>query len=146
MVANENVGSEPSNDALVEGRYDEETITESFSGADGGFHKHSMDIEKTTKRTMWVALLVVLVGVVASASFLYMGISNEKNSNNENFHKRSTDMAKEIQGAMNDYELACSWIHESCRNWREDGFTYRNFRDLHEYIAGGGLDFYAMEW
>lgn len=47
---------------------------------------------------------------------------------------------------MHDYELAASWIHESARMWRDDGFTYENFNELYHYIVGSGLDFFAMEW
>ncbi|CAB9528997.1 Receptor-type guanylate cyclase gcy [Seminavis robusta] len=129
---------------------DEHTMesAESNGSVDDSIQRHSLDIEKTTKRTTWAALLVVIVGAVASASFLYMGISNEKETKDESFQKRSTDLAEGVQGAMNDYENACSWIHQACKHWREYDFAYKDFRDLHDSIAayGGGLDFYAMEW
>lgn len=124
----------------------EDRSSSTTGGSDTGILLQSMNIEKTAKLNLLVAFLVVLVGGIASTSFLYLGISNEKNSKDVAFDRRSKDLGKELQGAMSDYELAASWIHESCRLWREEDITSENFRVLYDYIRDGDLDFYAMEW
>lgn len=107
--------------------------------------KHSMDVEKTAKRTTIVALCVVLIGGVVSAGFLYSGIRNATQSNDAAFERRSLDLTKEIVGSLSDYEMAASWIHEASRDWRS-GFTREQFRTVYDYISDGGLQFFAMEW
>ena len=124
----------------------EERSTSSAGGSDTDILVQSMNIEKTAKLNLLVAFLVLCVGGIASASFLYLGISNEKTSKDNAFDRRSKDLGKELQGAMSDYELAASWIHESCRLWREEDFTQENFRVLYDYLSAGDLDFFAMEW
>lgn len=140
--------SDPAKDLVTLIHDDEEDNFDSTtgSGTDSSIQQQSLDIEKTVKRTIFVSLLVLVVGAITSSSFLYLGISNEKDSKMDSFDKRSKDLAKEIQGSMTDYENAASWIHESCRNWRDDAFGYDHFQELYEYIKGGGLDFFAMEW
>jgi hypothetical protein len=73
--------------------------------------QHFLDIEKTTRRTSLVAMMVVLMGTAAAAIFLYTGISSEKSNVKELFDRRASDMAKEITGAWDDYEAMGSWIH-----------------------------------
>jgi len=108
--------------------------------------EHSLNIEKTTKRTKIVALMVVLMGAIAGAAFLYVGIRSENDNVQDRFERRAIDMSKEIDGSWQDYESSCLLIHESCRNWREENFTHVDFEVLYYYIKAQGLDFYAMEW
>ena len=72
------------------------------------------DIEQTTKRTFFVAILVLVIGAVASASFLWLGITNENESQKTLFLGRATDLAGAIDASWQDYETAALWIHESC--------------------------------
>ncbi|CAB9511705.1 Receptor-type guanylate cyclase gcy [Seminavis robusta] len=121
------------------------SISCSFSSSEE-IQKHSMNVEKTTKKTKLVAFLVVLVGAIASGSFLYIGITNSKHDVEDNFERRASDMAKEIDGAWADYDSSALWIHESCRNWRTSNFTREDFEVLYNYLISGGLEFFAAEW
>ncbi|CAB9496134.1 Receptor-type guanylate cyclase gcy [Seminavis robusta] len=108
--------------------------------------EHSMNIEKTTKRTLLAALLVLIVGSVASCSFLYMGISNTKQDNSGEFERRASDLAKSIDSSWKDYDAAALWVHQACRNWRTDNFTSEDFEILYHYTTSGGLDFEMVQW
>lgn len=110
---------------------------------ESSLEKQSMDIEQTARRAILAAILVLLVGAAAGASFLYIGISNAKASMEDTFIRRSDDLSKQITGALGDYEQACSWIHESSHLWREDNMTRAEFRTVYEYIAATGLEFYG---
>jgi len=80
---------------LVDDSTDGDTTTPS---SDVALVKHSMDIEKTARRSIIVAILVFLVGAIASSTFLYVGISNEKANKADSFEKRSANSAKDLQG------------------------------------------------
>jgi hypothetical protein len=77
---------------------------------------------------------------------MYIGISSVKSDNEELFERRASDMAKEIDGAWDDYESAARWVHSACRNWRTDNFTHEDYEALYYYLISGGLDFYAIDW
>jgi len=83
---------------LVDDSTEGETTMSNGSGTDGSLVKHSMDMEKTARRSIIVAILVFLVGAIASSAFLYVGISNEKASKADSFEKRSANSAKDLQG------------------------------------------------
>ncbi|CAB9497323.1 cyclase soluble subunit alpha-3 [Seminavis robusta] len=129
---------------------DETSNTGSYSESSGsGNHlldRQYRNIEKTTKRTKIVALLVLLVGTAASAGFLYMGLTNAKKDQEESFDRAAADFSKSITAAWNDYESTTLWIHETCRNFRTNGFSLDDFTALHQYIVSGGLQFYGMQW
>lgn len=55
-------------------------------------------------------------------------------------------MAREIDSSWNDYESSTLWIHESCRNWRTNNFSYLDFEILYNYLRSGGLEFKAIQW
>jgi hypothetical protein len=137
---------------LVDDIKDEDCDKESSAGTswssnnssnEEDLQRHSMNIEKTAKRAMVAAVLVLLVGAAAGASFLYLGISNAKGDMEDTFVKRSEDLGKQITGALDDYELACSWIHESSHLWRQDNMTRDQFRTVYDYISATGLEFYG---
>jgi len=118
------------------------STTNSATGTSGtSIEEHSVNIEKSAKRTYFVAILVVMLGAAASSAFLYLGITNSKSDEEELFERRAVDLAKEIDSAWRDYEVAALWIHESCRNWREENYTHDDFRVLYDYIKSSGLDF-----
>lgn len=108
--------------------------------------QHSMNIEKTARRTVLMALLVILVGGAAAASFLYVGITSEEDNGQDEFISRAKDFTKEIDSSWNDYETAVKWMHESCRNWREDGFSREDFYAQYKYALSGGLEFFAIQF
>ncbi|CAB9519167.1 Receptor-type guanylate cyclase gcy [Seminavis robusta] len=108
--------------------------------------EHSMNIERTTKRTLLMAALVTLMGGIASASFIFVTITNERRSKEALFIRRAADLAESIVISWHDYETAALWIHESCHDWRTNGYDRFNFRTLYEYLESSGLDFYLIEW
>ncbi|CAB9514382.1 Receptor-type guanylate cyclase gcy [Seminavis robusta] len=108
--------------------------------------EHSMNIEKTTKRTMLMAALVAIMGAAASTSFMSLAITNERKEKEALFVRRAADLAKGIDDSWRDYEIAALWIHESCRDWRTSNYTRNDFRTLYEYLESSGLDFFLMEW
>ncbi|CAB9498277.1 Receptor-type guanylate cyclase gcy [Seminavis robusta] len=119
----------------------------SASGGGSVLEKQSLDMDRIAKKTYLVAFLVVLVGALASASFLYLGISNANGDQKALFERRAAEMKKEIVNSWHDYELATLWIHESCRNWRTDNMTRMDFRVLYQYlIYDQELEFFAAEW
>ena len=92
----------------------EETQTGSYEASTSQMEDQAKDIERTTKRTFFVAILVLVMGTAASASFLWLGITSEQESQQSLFLGRATDLAGAIDASWQDYETAALWIHESC--------------------------------
>ena len=125
------------------------SVTASTLHGQVGYMKRN--IEQTTYMTRIVSVLIVLIGAIASLSFLYLGISNAKDDQINLFERRSVDVTQQIQSSWKDYEQATLWIHESCRNWRSTNMTRKDFRILYNYMIasdeeGDGLEFFAAEW
>jgi CHASE1-domain containing sensor protein len=55
----------------------------------------------------------------------------------------SNDLVKKIESAWADYVNAAGVIHGRCRS-RE--FTRKDFREMYEYLIGGGLHFQAVQF
>jgi hypothetical protein len=125
---------------LAEEEYGQTNASLSATESSDEIQQHSLNIEKTAKKTWIVACLVVLMGAAASASFLYLGISSAKSDKLDIFERRASDTVKRIDSSWGDYEVAAKWIHESCRNWRNNGFNRTDFRILYNYLKSGGLD------
>ncbi|CAB9520000.1 Histidine kinase [Seminavis robusta] len=98
------------------------------------------------KKTIFLAGLVVLVGAIATTSFVCKGIQWEQHKQEEVFKQRARDYVGEIGATWRDFEMASMWIHESCRKWREDGYTHGDFQVLYDYLTATGLDFLQIEW
>ncbi|CAB9520002.1 Histidine kinase [Seminavis robusta] len=98
------------------------------------------------KKTMFLAALVILVGSVASIIFLYTGIQWEHQKKEEVFKQRARDFIGEIITTWRDFEMASIWIHESCQNWRQDGYSHKRFQQLYNYQVATGLDVFQIEW
>ena len=137
------------------GDFDEEDIASASHSGSGSFstskssseqlEEQILNIGKTTRRTRVAAIMVVIVGAVASSAFLYLGISSSHDDVDENFERRASDFAKEIDSAWNDYEAAARWAHSECRNWRTDNFTHDDFEAVYHYLVDGGLDFFSID-
>ncbi|CAB9531786.1 Histidine kinase (Partial), partial [Seminavis robusta] len=106
----------------------------------------SLNVEKTTKRTRFLALLVVLIGAAAAAAFLALGITSANQDASDLFLGRARTIGVEIGTSWRDYETAALWIQESCRDWRHTNYTRDDFALLYEFIRRMPLDFYGMEW
>eukprot|EP00977_Amphora_coffeiformis_P003392 scaffold630_cov174-Amphora_coffeaeformis.AAC.12 len=99
--------------------------------------------ETMVKRTIMSASLVLLIGSITSAGFMYIGITNSRSDHRDQFDRRASELVSGIENSWNDYETAGLWIHEACRN--RDA-TREEFRAVYEYLSSGGLDFQAAEW
>ena len=111
--------------------------------------EHSKESERMSRKTLFVAVAFVLVGALVSSIFLWVGITNEQEKQNEVFQRQSSDILHEVESAWHDYESSALWIHSACRNWRDRNFTafnYQDFEMLYKYIASGGLEFREMQW
>ncbi|CAB9521509.1 Receptor-type guanylate cyclase gcy [Seminavis robusta] len=108
--------------------------------------KHSRVLDKNDRKTRCVSLLLILIGAIVSVSFLYVGITKDRQLEAESFEDLANHTAQEVSDVMAEFESSALWIHESCRNWRADNFTRRDFAILYNYLVVGGLDMYAAEW
>ena len=129
--------SEPEDDEYTEGdgagmEDDEEEIS-----------KKKTSVESMTRWTKLFALLILVIGCVASAGFLYVGIKAVQDDQDEQFIRNAADLSQRIESAWNDYEVAGLWIHEACRS---RSFSRADFLVLYEYLISGGLDFQAAEF
>ncbi|CAB9511507.1 Histidine kinase [Seminavis robusta] len=98
------------------------------------------------RRTIrWVAL-VVLVGIVASASFLHVGIRAEQDRQHDEFQKHAGEFARKVGKEWRDYEMGAMWVHDRCRDWRTTNFTAGDFEILYNYLLDTGLKFAYVEW
>jgi len=100
------------------------------------------DKQQSTGLIALFALLMVFVGGIASASFLYIGITSAKQDEQEQFNRRAAEVVQELKSAWEDYQVAGLWIHESCRK----DCTRQDFRELYEYLKSDGLEFQAAEF
>lgn len=141
--------------------YDEESSSGASGTEGGGMHSTSENdpsgslanpeslekhLESTAKRTSIVAFLVVLVGALAAAGFLTIGIRAANQGVEDSFERSAEDMAKEVEVAWADFERSALWIHDACRNWRGDNYTQHDFDILFNYITSDGLEFFSAVW
>ena len=108
--------------------------------------EQSKNIKRSTKKTTTVALLVILGGLTAAASFMYMGIVAAGEDREDEFEHKANSVVDEIKSSFKDYESTVKWMHESCRNWRTDGMTRADFRVQYEYAISEGLDFFGVQF
>ena len=106
----------------------------------------TQEVTKASRRTWFIALLVVLLGAACSAFFVYFAIASAQTAQEDQFDRHATDLCNKIESSFKDYETAAAWIHETCRNWRNQDFTREDFRVLYDYITYDGLDFFLAEW
>jgi CHASE domain len=90
-----------------------------------------------------VTLLIVSVGVVASAGFLGMGIRSSYREQYDQFERSADDTVLRFQSAFQIYLSTASFIHNRCRN---RNFSREDFRQLYEYVRASGLAFQAIQF
>lgn len=135
--------------ALDLGVGDDEDLTASFKLPKTQEDTIRSDDDETAPRTRLAAFLVVIMGAAAAASFLYLGITYACHEADDEFERRASDLAQEIDAAWQDYETAGLWVHQSCHDWRKPNNTQcdrEGFERLYHYLVFGGLDFYGVEW
>jgi signal transduction histidine kinase/CheY-like chemotaxis protein len=124
------------------------SATTSERGDVVGYHSvssiSSTDLLRTGSQRAWakvVLVLTILVGVVASALFLSLGIITTGNQVDEHFTRRATEVAREIEGTWDDVETKALWLHTACR---PRDITRPQFRELYEHMSHHGVDFQAI--
>jgi CHASE domain len=90
-----------------------------------------------------VTLLIVSVGVVASAGFLGMGIRSSYREQYDQFERSADDTVLRFQSAFQIYLSTAAFIHNRCRN---RNFSREDFRQLYEYVRASGLAFQAIQF
>jgi len=106
------------------------------------------EVKKANRRTWCIAVLLVLVGTATCAIFIKYACYIVKRQQAHIFKSHAKEFSDKIEAAFREYNTAAKWIHESCRNWRNDndGCTREDFKVLYDYITDGGLDFFLAEW
>lgn len=93
--------------------------------------------------TFTITSLIIALGLAVSGAFLGLGISSALKAESDAFDRNAIDLVNKIRNAWTDYVNAAAMIHGRCRT-RE--FTRKDFRELYEYLIGGGLDFQAAQF
>jgi hypothetical protein len=101
----------------------------------------NMKQSKFTQRV--IIIMILLLGFVACAAFLEVGIDSAKEDQLDQFRHRAQELVNQLQRAWIDYEVAASTIHGRCRN---RNFTRADFRQLYDYLIGTGLEFQAAQF
>lgn len=106
-------------------------------------HQSSVPNRTLVLSTWSITAFILILGCAVSGAFLGIGISSAIRDQDEQFHVNAVDLVKKIQSAWDDYINAAAMIHGRCRG---RNFTRQDFRELYEYIVGGGLDFQAAQF
>ena len=114
---------------------------------------------KAFLRSKWVfTVILMLLGGVASAAFLVIGIRSTQKDSKAKFEREAEEFSSKVQATWNDYEIFSLWIHGSCfktftPNPAADDVADRlgicsrqQFRRLYEHVAATGLDIFAAEF
>jgi CHASE1-domain containing sensor protein len=88
-------------------------------------HRHPAGIVvvaiKKYNGTWPIVVLILVLGMAASAAFVGLGTMAAQRDFEHQFHQESLEVAKAIQDVITDSEVAGRWIHEACT--RDDRFT-----------------------
>jgi class 3 adenylate cyclase len=90
-----------------------------------------------------VSLLIAGIGLGASGSFLYLGISSAKHDESRQFEQQASLIVGEVTSSWNDYEVAGLWTHEATR---ARDTSREEFRDLYYHLISEGLEFQAASY
>ena len=93
--------------------------------------------------TFAITSFIVALGCGVSGAFLGLGITSALKAQQDSFDRNAVDLVNKIRNAWADYVNAAAMIHGRCRN---RDFSRRDFRELYEYLIGGGLDFQAAQY
>ena len=93
--------------------------------------------------TFKVTSFILILGLGVSGAFWGLGISSAIKAQAEAFDRNAIDVVNKIGSSWSDYVNAAAIIHGRCRTRT---FSRADFRDLYEYLIGGGLDFQAAQF
>eukprot|EP00339_Tiarina_fusa_P000617 CAMPEP_0117085776 /NCGR_PEP_ID=MMETSP0472-20121206/60263_1 /TAXON_ID=693140 ORGANISM="Tiarina fusus, Strain LIS" /NCGR_SAMPLE_ID=MMETSP0472 /ASSEMBLY_ACC=CAM_ASM_000603 /LENGTH=924 /DNA_ID=CAMNT_0004815097 /DNA_START=60 /DNA_END=2834 /DNA_ORIENTATION=+ len=86
--------------------------------------------------SLLVLSLLIFVGAVASALFLYIGISQANNEQAAEFERTSNDIVHALDMAVNEYVVAASYI-QGASSWHN--VTHEEFQMLYFNMGSSGL-------
>eukprot|EP00980_Cylindrotheca_fusiformis_P005944 scaffold1262_cov106-Cylindrotheca_fusiformis.AAC.1 len=89
-----------------------------------------------------LSVLIVVLGIITSASFLGIGIPSTLDHVEHDFNDGASDTVNKVGEAFLDYMRAALMVHERCRH----NFTRTDFRELYEYLRSGDLKFKAVQF
>lgn len=92
------------------------------------------------------AVLILLLGVGATAAFLTIGVQGANKDERQQFQRRAAELMMALQTTWMGYETFGLWIHQTCRHYDVSsqvmqpgsaiaGCTRDEFRELYEYIV-----------
>ena len=90
-------------------------------------------------RPLQIALLICVLGSLATAAFFTLGILSAAATQSEAFSQHTAALVQQVHIAWLDYEVATLWTHQACTANR-DNMTHVQFRELYEQIASTGID------
>ncbi|CAB9514998.1 respiration control sensor protein ArcB [Seminavis robusta] len=94
----------------------------------------------STKR---VTFFILVLGLAVSGAFLGLGISSALRAQEEAFDRNAVDLVNKISTSWSDYVNAAAILHGRCRGRT---FSRQDFREVYEYLTGGGLQFQAAQF
>jgi len=121
----------------------QEKDDEEGSRSNDGSTATSSNARLALQSTCLVTSMILLLGTAVSGAFLGLGISSAATTQQDQFQRMAVDLTNKIEGAWADYVVAAGTIHGRCRG---RNFTRADFRDLYEYLLGGGLSFQAAQF
>lgn len=143
-------------------------VEEQYSYNDPSITEYLPEPDVVTRRKQprpqnkWVFMaVIILLGGVASAAFLSLGIVGTRKEKADQFDHEAEQLAYGIQSACREYEMFALWIHQGCHRSFERqadvsmerdierylGLCSRNeFRSLYEHVASLGLDFQSAQF
>lgn len=109
---------------------------------------------KGNDRTIWIALLITVLGAGVSGAFMALGITGSKDDTKLIFEKQANDLVRSIEAGFNDFQTAGLMIHQTCNSGADQSTeiaghgvcSRHNFADLYRYIVASGLEFQAAAW
>lgn len=121
----------------------QEKDEEEGSRSNDGSTATSSNARLVLQSTCMITSMILLLGIGVSGAFLGLGISSASTAQQDQFQRMAVDLTNKIEGAWADYVVAAGTIHGRCRG---RNFTRVDFRDLYEYLLGGGLSFQAAQF
>ena len=122
---------------MTEDHQEREQVPKSASsGASASLAGFALFVEQAcscSHRPLVIPSIIVVLGMAASAAFLYLGISSAITQSNGQFVRSAQEATREIQEAWNDYETAAMWVHGEFRSEGRN-VSRQAFRELYEHL------------
>jgi CHASE1-domain containing sensor protein len=89
----------------------------------------------------FIAMLIVLIGIVIGATVLGLDIPNQMTAQSERFYKVADEAFLKFVSALENYKVSGIWLHEACQNRK---MSFKEFRGVYEHITSTGLEFQGI--